>query len=152
MPGNDSGGPVLFAFDGSDHARAAIEVAGRELRTGRRAIVLTVWEPLESIPFWGVPMGVVTSDATDAVVERARKVAAEGVELAAAAGFDAEPLVREGTPVWAGIVRAADDQDAAIIVMGSHGRGGVAYAVMGSVATAVAHHSERPVMVARPTT
>jgi hypothetical protein len=94
-PASDS--PVLFAYDGSDHAKAAIEQAGRELRTGRPALVLTVWQPLQSMPF--------------------------------------APL--------------ADDNDAAVVVLGSHGRSGVSYLAMGSVATAVAHHTKRPVMITR---
>ena len=38
-------GPVLFAYDGSDLARLAIEEAGRQLEPGRDAVVLTIWRP-----------------------------------------------------------------------------------------------------------
>ena len=41
----DDLGPVLFAYDGSDLARLAIEEAGRQLEPGRDAVVLTVWRP-----------------------------------------------------------------------------------------------------------
>jgi nucleotide-binding universal stress UspA family protein len=140
-------GPVLFAYDGSEHAKAAIEQAGRQLRTGRAALVLTVWQPLQSIPF--AQLAVVPDEVAEAMGEEARKTAAEGVELARAAGFDAEPLVEVGAPVWARIVQVADEQDAAVVVLGSHGRSGLSYAAMGSVATAVAHHVRRPVMISR---
>jgi nucleotide-binding universal stress UspA family protein len=139
--------PVLFAYDGSEHAKAAIQQAGRQLRTGRPALVLTVWQPLESIPF--AQLAVVPDEVAEAMGDGARKTAAEGAELAKAAGFDARPLVEIGTPVWARIVQVADQEDVAIVVLGSHGRSGVSYATMGSVATAVAHHTRRPVMISR---
>jgi nucleotide-binding universal stress UspA family protein len=143
-----SDGPVLFAFDGSEHAEAAIGTAGQQLRPDRAALVLTIWEPLQSVPFWGSPTAIVPQDISAEVVERADEVAQQGAERAAAAGFAAEPLVEGGSPVWSRITEIADERDAAIIVLGSHGRSGVAYALMGSVATAVAHNSKRPVMIA----
>ena len=42
-PSADS--PVLIAYDGSDHAKAAIAQAGELLRTPRAAVVLSVFEP-----------------------------------------------------------------------------------------------------------
>jgi hypothetical protein len=85
--------PVLLAYDGSDHAKAAIEQAGRLLRPGRRALVLTVWQPLQTVPFFG---GVATPSISKEVLEEGEKgantVAEEGAKLASAAGFDVEPL------------------------------------------------------------
>ena len=37
-------GPVLFAYDGSELAKLAIEQAGRELAPGREALVVCVWQ------------------------------------------------------------------------------------------------------------
>ncbi len=147
MPNATDEGPVLFAYDGSAHAKAAIEEAGRQLRTGRGAIVLTVWEPLESIPFIGAPLTSLPRGVIDEVEERARQVAVEGAELARGSGFDAEPLIERGAPAWTRIVELADQNKAAIVVLGSHGRTGLGYALMGSVATAVAQHVKRPVMI-----
>jgi nucleotide-binding universal stress UspA family protein len=142
-------GPVLIAYDGSDCAKEAIAEAGRQLRDERPAIVLTIWEPLDAVPFWGVPLAAVSSDLTDEVMARARAVAEEGVELASAAGFDASAEVELGAPVWERIVDVAKQRGASIIVLGSQGRSSVGYAVMGSVATAVAHHAKAPVMITR---
>jgi hypothetical protein len=36
--------PILFAYDGSDYAKAAIEQAAEQLESDRRAIVLTMWQ------------------------------------------------------------------------------------------------------------
>jgi nucleotide-binding universal stress UspA family protein len=75
------------------------------------------------------------------------KVADEGAALACSLGFDASPLADSGVPVWSGIVRAADDHDASLIVMGSHGRTGVGLVLVGSVAATVARHTDRPVLI-----
>ncbi len=142
-------GPVLFAYDGSERARKAIGFAGEQLKADCPAIVLAVWEPMEAIPFWGAPMSQVPSDVTEQISEEAAKVAAEGTELAKEAGFDAEPATVEGAPVWKAIVDTAEGRGASLIVMGSHGRSGVGYVAMGSVATSVAHHSKIPVLITR---
>ncbi len=150
MATDPGAGPVLFAYDGSDHAKSAIEQAGGLLRPGGEALVLTVWQPLGTVPFFGgAASPTVPREVLDAAADEAGKVAAEGVKLAVAAGFEAEPIVEEGTPVWNCIIEAANRRDAAIVVMGSHGRSGLSYAAMGSVATSVAHHINRPVLITR---
>jgi len=142
-------GSVLFAYDGSEEARQAIAEAGDQLEAGRPAIVLAVWEPIEAIPFWGAPMSQVPSSLTEQIQKEAEKVAAEGAELAKTAGFDAESAAAEGSPVWKAVVDAAEGRGASLIVLGSHGRSGLGYVTMGSVATAVAHHANIPVLICR---
>jgi nucleotide-binding universal stress UspA family protein len=147
MPASNPDGPVLFAYDGSDFANSAIEVAGRELRGGRQAIVLTVWGPLEGIPFGSTVSRGINEEVDRGLVEEATRVTEEGVELARAAGFDATSLVVRGDPIWKLIIEVADQKDAALIVLGSHGRTGIAAVMLGSVAGAVASHSKRPVLI-----
>lgn len=141
--------PVLIAYDGSEQARAAIAFAGRVVGPDRRAIVATIWERLDTIPFWGAPMTVIPQEAFDEVVERAGAVASEGAELARAAGFEVEAVTAEGSPVWRAITELASERDAELIVMGSHGRTGASYALVGSVATAVSQHAPCPVLIDR---
>ena len=141
---------VLIAYDGSDHAKHAIEQAGAELRTPRKAVVLAAYEPLAAIPFWGAPAAMVPPELIEEVRTEAEKTAKEGADLASSAGFDASSSVREGVRTWQTILDAAKEADAGIIVLGSHGRGAVGSAVMGSVATAVAHHADLPVLICRP--
>jgi nucleotide-binding universal stress UspA family protein len=137
--------PILFAYDGSEQARATFAEAARQLGTGRRAIVMTVWKPLTAFPF--APPGVVPAEVEEAIEAQAGKVAREGARLAESAGFIALAVARGGGPTWQAIVDAADEQDVSIIVMGSHGRTGAGLAVMGSVAAAVARHTQRPVLI-----
>ena len=77
----------------------------------------------------------------------AEQTAAEGASLAQAAGFNARSAAVEARPTWKGIVKVADEHDASLIVLGSHGRTGLAGVLIGSVAEAVAAHSRRSVLI-----
>ncbi|MGV1049272.1 MAG: universal stress protein [Solirubrobacterales bacterium] len=149
---DESTAPVLIAYDGSDFAKAAIVEAGRQLRPGRRAIVVTVTEPMDQIPFIGAAGVPIDDDSMKAFYDAARtggeKTAEEGCELARAAGLEPEPLVATGAPIWNRIVEAADEHGADLIVIGSRGLSGLKYAVLGSVAAAVSQHSRRTVLIA----
>jgi nucleotide-binding universal stress UspA family protein len=145
---------VLIAYDGSQHARAAIEHAGETLRPGP-AVVATAWTS-----FTDAAPRALLRDAVRPVVEdldatgreEAEAMAAEGAELARAAGFEAEPrAIRAGGPFFAALLEAADELDAKVIVAGSRGRSAVAAAVLGSVSTGLLHHTTRPVLVVRGT-
>jgi nucleotide-binding universal stress UspA family protein len=147
-PPDDHGGTVLIAFDGSDNARAAIEHAGRELRPGRSAIVVTVWQPVEAMAYAGFVAGI--GDLDTEIEGQATKVAEEGAELARAAGFsEVEPLAERATPAWQRIVEVADERDVDLIVVGSRGRSALRSMLLGSVATGVALHTERPLLIIR---
>ena len=139
-------GPVIFAYDGSELAKLAIDEAARQLGTGRDALVVTVWEPFE-VGF--VPVGGLQFDAEQitAVRQAAELTAAEGASLAEQAGFRARSQAIETAPTWKAIVGVAEDHDCSLIVIGSHGRTGVAGVLLGSVAAAVAAHSPRSVLI-----
>jgi nucleotide-binding universal stress UspA family protein len=139
-------GPVVFAYDGSELAKLAIGEAARQLVPARDALVLTVWHPFD-VGF--VPVGGVEFDAAQIsdVRAAAEQTAAEGASLAQAAGFNAQSAAAEAAPAWKGIVTVAEERDSSLIVLGSHGRTGLASALIGSVAEAVAAHSRRSVLI-----
>jgi nucleotide-binding universal stress UspA family protein len=139
-------GPVIFAYDGSELAKLAIDEAARQLGTGRDALVVTVWQPFE-VGF--VPIAGVQFDAKQVAEVRkaAELTAAEGASLAEQAGFRARSQAIETAPTWKAIVGVAEDHDCSLIVIGSHGRSGVAGVLLGSVAQAVAAHSPRSVLI-----
>jgi nucleotide-binding universal stress UspA family protein len=139
-------GPVLFAYDGSELAGLAIEEAGRQLEPGRDAIVLTVWRPF-AVGFIPPPDVEFDAAASQEVRKAAEETAAQGASMAQAAGFGAQSLAVKEAPTWKGIARAADDRDASLIVLGSHGKSGVTGMFLGSVASAVAAHSGRTVLI-----
>jgi nucleotide-binding universal stress UspA family protein len=139
-------GPVLFAYDGSDLAKLAIDDAAQQLAPGRSALILTVYQRFD-VGF--VPIAGDRFDAADIleVKRAAEETAAEGAALARAAGFDARSAVVESAPTWKGIVQVSDEHDATLIALGSHGRSGLAGVLIGSVAEAVAAHSHRSVLI-----
>jgi hypothetical protein len=94
---NRAVGPVVFAYDGSELARLAIDEAGRQLGQGRDALVLTVWYPFD-VGF--VPAGAVRFDAAQIsdVEKAAEQTAEEGASLAQAAGFNAHAAAVETAP------------------------------------------------------
>jgi len=140
-------GPIVFAYDGSELAEMAIDEAGELLNTDRPVLVVCAWQPFD--------VGFVADDfrfdakQTPEVKRAAEATAAHGAELAAAAGFSqVRSSAVESAPIWKGIVEVAEDKDASVIVIGSHGHhSGLAGVFVGSVASAVSAHSTRTVLI-----
>jgi nucleotide-binding universal stress UspA family protein len=55
----------------------------------------------------------------------------------------------ENARAYEAIIAAASDRDCDLIVMGSHGRGGLSAIVLGSVTNKVLTHTKIPVLVYR---
>jgi nucleotide-binding universal stress UspA family protein len=149
--------PVLIAYDGSSEAKGAITEAGRVLGPGRRAVVLIVREPIETFVFSGLGGGGTLDPATVSAMQNSAEneatvVAEEGARLAGEAGFVAEPRVGVAPSPWQEIVGVADELDADVIAIGSRGRTGLPKVLLGSVASAVAQHSRRSVLIVHPKT
>ena len=148
-PGTENSGPqgpVLFAYDGSELSRLAIEEAARLLGPGRDALVLTVWQPFDVAFVPSVQLRVNAADIAQ-VRDAAGQAAEDGAALARAAGFRARGAELQTSPTWKGIVQAAEEHDASVIVIGSHGRTGLSGVLLGSVAEAVSAHSHRSVLI-----
>jgi nucleotide-binding universal stress UspA family protein len=152
--GRATAGPALICFDGSDDAAVAIVTAG-EMLAPRVAVVLTVWEPVASwtrsdpATILSAPLSRLAStelDLDEISQGAARELMQRGVELATAAGFQAEGRSEQGRP-WRTIRSVADELDARPIVLGARGLGRVESMLLGSVSIAVMFHSKRPVLV-----
>jgi nucleotide-binding universal stress UspA family protein len=138
--------PVLFAYDGSDLAAFAITQAAAQLPPGRDALVVCVWQPVD-VGF--TPTDKTHFDADRAVEVRqvAERTAAHGASLADGAGFVARGAAVEASPTWKGIVDAAEEHAAGLIVLGPHRRNGLLGHLQGSVAAAVVAHTTIPVLI-----
>jgi nucleotide-binding universal stress UspA family protein len=139
-------GPVIFAYDGSELAKLAIEQAGYQLAPGRDALVVCVWQTGD-VGF--VPASELRFNAAEATQVRkaAEATAAHGESLAEQAGFQPKSLAIEAAPTWKGIVKVAEEHRASLIVLGSHRRNGLVGHLLGSVAAAVAAHSACSVLI-----
>ncbi len=148
---------MLIAYDGSDEARRAIEWAG-SLLSVRTAYILTAWEPLQrQAARTAGASGMMQPDWDSSVAdddpahEEAKRICREGVEVAASAGFTAEPyLVESETTIWSAIVDAARDLDAGVIVSGTRGTSGLRGLLSSSTADAVLKNAGRPVLIVPP--
>jgi nucleotide-binding universal stress UspA family protein len=155
MQGHTSGpdGPLLLCYDGSEGAAYAIRRACA-LLTGRRALVLTVWQPtaaLGSSAWAGATDSMVGFFALDrAAAEHGGRLADEGVRIAREAGLQADALaVEAAAPVWKTIVEIADQHDAQTIVLGSRGLTGVRSVLVQGVSSAAVRYAGRPTLVIR---
>ena len=153
-PGTPSpDGSVLLCFDGSEDASASIARAGALLRP-RRAVVVTVWEPVRAWAGYD-PATIITAPLTRLASKEldldgiARDVAQEklehGIHLAREAGFDPHGQLARGK-AWRAICDVATELDASLIVLGARGLSRVQSALLGSVSAAVTVHARRPVL------
>ena len=155
---NAAAPPVMIAYDGSDAAKQAIAAAA-ELFGGRRAYVITIWEPglayaMSDLEPTGpelspIPMDIRgTQELEDELQVHARRTAAEGAELARAAGLDCEALVvADRVSIAEALVEVARKQSVAAIVVGSRGLSGLRARLEGSTSSAVLKHAACPVVV-----
>jgi nucleotide-binding universal stress UspA family protein len=137
---------VLFAYDGSELAKLAIDEAGRQLAPGRDALVLCVWQTGD-VGFLPVDERHLNAAQATEVRKAAEEVAACGASLAEKAGFRAQSVAVTAAPTWKGVVEVAGEREASLIVLGSHRRRGLQRHLLGSVAAAVVAHSACSVLV-----
>jgi nucleotide-binding universal stress UspA family protein len=139
-------GPVLFAYDGSQLAELAIEQAARQLTPARDALVVCVWQTgdLGFTPPAGRHLNA--ADATE-VQKAAQDTAAHGAQLAQNAGFRAQSIAIQAAPTWEGIIQAAKQHQASLIVIATHHRTGLTGHLLGSVTSAVIARTPTPVLV-----
>jgi nucleotide-binding universal stress UspA family protein len=146
---------VLIALDESEAslraARAAVELfspAGAEFLVINVATVSTAWvSPLGFGAVGPLPPSEVFRPEGLAAPEVEQRAEAVGVD-------DPEVLTTTGDPVRR-ICAAAEEHDVAVVVVGSHDRGGFSRLLDPSVAAGVVRGTYRPVLVVsgeRPTT
>jgi nucleotide-binding universal stress UspA family protein len=138
--------PILFVYDGTAVAAQAIERAGRELATGREALVLCVWQPAD-VGFEPVTQRHFDADAANEVRQAAQETADYGASLARDAGFVAQGLIAEAAPTWKGIIQTAEAHHVSLIVLGTQRHTGLVGHFLGTVAAAVVSHAACSVLV-----
>ena len=156
MAEGNPAGPVLFCFDGSEGSRSALRAAGELVDRPVEAVVLTIWETIETqLALAGGFAAGFPLDGADLDAEEeasARSVAEEGARRASEHGYKAAPMVRQSYQgVAKTILETADELSARLIVCGQRGRGTVRTALLGSVSHTLASHTRRPVLIAPET-
>ena len=100
-----------------------------------------------AIPVVGYPDGALipTPQIATELGDAARAALEAAVKGRRGGSVPLETVLREGE-AWEVIVSVADEMDADLIVVGTHGRHGLARALLGSVAEHVVRTSHRPVL------
>jgi nucleotide-binding universal stress UspA family protein len=139
-------GPIICAVDDSDGARAAMKVA-HDLATRLEAtLVLVHAEPPTTVPGVSAAVGGQERLREEEIADGQKLLAwlAEEEKLG-----DVE--LRAGVGDAAGhVTGVAGELGASFVVIGSHGRGGLGSAVLGSVSQAVATSAPCPVVIVPP--
>jgi nucleotide-binding universal stress UspA family protein len=140
---------ILLPIDGSASASAAVDKAIAIAKAFGSAI--TPIYVIDPYPFTGV--GADYSYAQDQYLNAAQ-ADASAVTTAAqakfdAAGIEAKPRIVQAHTIWRGILEAAQEEGADLIVMGSHGRRGLEKLVLGSVAQSVLARADISTLVVR---
>ena len=159
-PGGDGGGSagsgalkILAATDGSEFSAAAL-----------RAVAARPWPAGSKLKVISVPEFILTKDASYLVTHETKEFG----DLGAASIEDAKKCIAAAREIVSGspltvnaelpeyedrpyqvILHEAEEWDADLIVVGSHGRSGLDRVVMGSVSEAVALHAKCSVEIIR---
>jgi len=136
---------ILVPTDFSDDCEHAVQYA-RDLARERGAelILLHVIEPILIAPGGNLTTPIDHYQIRQAVEERLAKC----VPSIEADGLTVHRLLRSGTPDEE-IVKAAKEEGADLIVMGTHGHSGLPHLLLGSVAERTVRRSTVPVLTVR---
>ena len=136
---------ILLAVDFSEHAKQ-VAVRAQEMATRNQA-KLSLVHVVENLPITDAAYGPIpfdvdlTQEWLDASKERLKKL---GAEL----GIPEERQWLEMGSAKLEIVRVAEENQVDLIVVGSHGRHGLAL-LLGSTANGVLHHAKCDVLAVR---
>jgi nucleotide-binding universal stress UspA family protein len=135
---------IIVAHDGSDTAANALAwAADLAHQAGARVVVVRAWSPLDDIGRGPGPADFAELHA--AALAELRELCRTAVE----GGVEIEARIVEDLPV-PGIVRAAREVDADLIVCGTRGHSRVRELVLGSVARELPAKSHLPVTIVPP--
>jgi nucleotide-binding universal stress UspA family protein len=132
---------ILLAYDGSEGAKRALEVALSLPRAEDGVTVVAVAEGVPLLGYGGTLPSPEQERERDAQLE-------DAVSAFAARGIGATAIARSGDPATA-ILDVAAEEGVDLIVLGTRGLSTAERWLVGSVSTKVLHHARCSVLVAR---
>lgn len=141
---------ILIATDGSSLASRAVD-HGVKLASalGARVTMLTVTERFHVFSLDAEQIEETQGTFKQHMKVHALRTLAEAAETAKAASLDVTEVHLEDDEPYQAIIRTAEGRRCDLIVMASHGRGGVSALLLGSETMKVLTHSKIPVLVVR---
>lgn len=154
---------ILIGYDGSEHSEAALNdlrLAGLP-RDAKSLVVSAACLLATSLPMkevlamampssWGAPAASTTQSHGDRVFEAAEGLALNGADRLRSqfSEWEIGTRVVKGPAAW-GLIEAADDWNASLVVVGAEGRSSAGRILLGSVSKRVVTDSRHSVRVAR---
>jgi len=138
---------ILVPTDFTETSDRALDWAmGIAARLGASVTVMHSYE----IPIVGFPDGaiVATPEIATRIADASRAALESTLAQRSGKGVPLDSVLREGV-AWEEINAVADAIDADLVVIGTHGRRGLARALLGSVAENVIRTAHRPIVTIR---
>jgi len=138
---------ILVPTDFTETSDLAIDWAlGLAAKVGAAVTIMHAYE----LPIIGFPDGAIiaTPSIASHIADASQAALDAVVKRLAARGFVVESMLREGI-IWEEINAVAESIHADLIVIGTHGRKGLARALLGSMAENVIRTATRPVVSIR---
>jgi len=134
---------ILVGFDGSEFSRAALLEAANRIKSRGGKIILLNAVYFDEEEFGNKP------EQLEKRMESGKKICSGAKEMVRKEfGIDIESIVSEGEPPEV-IARTAQEMNADLIAMGTHGRRGIKRFIMGSVTSGVIGHAPCDVLVVK---
>jgi nucleotide-binding universal stress UspA family protein len=140
---------LLVAHDFDETSERALDQA---IALARKLSAKVVVVHVYNVPVYLFPEGsalIPTPEDAAQVAEAAQRHLDHAVTRRRAEGVDITGVLRSGVSADE-ICKLADELDASIIVMGTHGRGAFGRALLGSVAQLVMRTAKQPVLTVHP--
>lgn len=154
--GEDKGAPgpvvmkILVPLDGSDVALSVLPpVEAFAKAMGASLVLFHAVQPITSYPGFEMGAGAAIPTIVGELQEQAKQFLARTAEEVRARGIEVTTAIALDTPVN-GVLRAGDDLKVDLIAIGTHGRGGLGRAILGSTADNVVRRcADLPCLVIR---
>ena len=134
---------VTVGIDGSENSHRAVRWVLENLPDATPVKVVTAWDT--PVLYGYDPMVPDSAAYEEAAVKRLETVCDD----LAGSGLDCERLETVTVRGDARTVLSHESENADMLVVGSHGHGGILHLVMGSVAASLVHHPNCPLVVVR---
>ena len=141
---------LLIAIDGSpDGEKALRQGLGLAKALSAKVTVATVTEPWTEAAYATLPTPSLVEIYETSAAGNAAVILVRAKEAAAQAGVECVTRHIKDQHAPQGVIKAAQDEQCDLIIVGSHGRGALGRALLGSVSLQVLTLSDRAVLVCR---
>ena len=140
---------ILIALDASPHSEHALQFVSRmRWPAGSRVIVVSALQPMARAAAAGPDLGALPAQVLDDQRRQLEELVSNAESELRESGFATEGRTEVGDP-HAVLLAFAQSERADLIVVGSHGRTGIAKLMLGSVSSHVVTHASCSVLVVK---